>query len=183
MKTLKYSLAIAALMSACLTSQAISLLDGPIVNPANNHVYYLSTPGTWTNVEVFAQSIGGHLATINDAAENTWVYNNVNVFDPVNNVERNGWLGMYNLDFPAGSWSWASGEAATYFNWSPGEPNFPEEKFVHYGGPAPGWNNLYWDVNLVGIIEVVPEPSTLSLGLVAALGCAIARRRRAHQPG
>src|SRR5437867_3069965 len=46
---------------------------GPIVNPANGHMYYRLTQSTWTAAESEAVGLGGHLATINDANENEWV--------------------------------------------------------------------------------------------------------------
>ena len=43
-----------------------SVLSSPIVNPANGHIYYLLSQDDWTNSEAFSQTLGGHLATIND---------------------------------------------------------------------------------------------------------------------
>jgi len=46
-----------------------SILTGPVVNPANGHVYYLLSQNTWSNAEAEAVALGGHLATIRNAAE------------------------------------------------------------------------------------------------------------------
>nr|MBC8426486.1 proprotein convertase P-domain-containing protein [bacterium] len=44
------------------------------VNPANGHVYTITPEAmTWAEAEVFAQSIGGHLASVDSAAEQTWL--------------------------------------------------------------------------------------------------------------
>jgi len=50
------------------------VISGPIVNPGNGHTYYLLSPDTWTASQAAAVSLGGNLVTINDAAEQTWVF-------------------------------------------------------------------------------------------------------------
>jgi hypothetical protein len=49
----------------------VGVLAGPIANPANNHQYYLLEPACWTNAENTAVSLGGHLVSIDDEAENS----------------------------------------------------------------------------------------------------------------
>ena len=44
------------------------------VNPSNGHVYYLLPPSSWQEAEAAAQALGGHLASINDASEQDWVF-------------------------------------------------------------------------------------------------------------
>jgi len=175
MKTIKTAITLAALVSTCWTAGAISITNGPINNPANGHSYYLLSPATWGNAETFAQTLGGHLVTINDAAENTWINQNFMVTHPT----LNPFFGLTD-DGHFGTWTWISGEPVTYLNWGPGEPNF---SFEHFGNlfeqtsPYPGaWNNTS-DALLYSIAEDVPEPSALSLGMLA-IGLAIARRRR-----
>jgi hypothetical protein len=180
MKTIKPSLAIGILMTTTFASHAISVVSTQ-ANPANGHAYYLLSPATWTDAELFGQTLGGHLVTINDAAENIWVYNNLNVGDD----GRNAWIGLYNLEFPSGNWSWISGEPATFIQWAPDQPDFPGEYYGHYfggGNPNPftpgDWNNLAGNVALYGIVEVVPEPSVWSLGALGFLGHIMVRRRK-----
>ena len=56
---MKAFIATIALLSSSLLAEAqVSLLTGPIVNPANGHSYYLTTPTTWTNAEAFARAMG-----------------------------------------------------------------------------------------------------------------------------
>ena len=50
-------------------SRGAEVLAGPLVNPANAHHYYLLSEDTWQASERFAQELGGHLATVNDLAE------------------------------------------------------------------------------------------------------------------
>jgi len=73
----------------------------------------------WTNSENFAQSIGGHLVTINDQNENEWVFN---TFSNYGGVGRSLWIG-FNDQAVEGTFAWASGEGVTYSNWSVGQPN------------------------------------------------------------
>ena len=60
------------------------------------------------------------------------------------------------------SWTWTSGEPATYFNWSVGEPNNPTTEFwieMFIGGQ---WNNNtvldYIYPTLGYIVEYPPPP-------------------------
>ena len=62
-----------------LTGQlAAGILSGPAINPGPGHTYYLLTQNTWTASEAEAVTLGGHLVTINDSAENDWVLNTFN---------------------------------------------------------------------------------------------------------
>ena len=66
---------ISAIVIACFgLSARASILTGPVVNPANRHVYYLLSQNTWSNAEAEAVALRGHLATIRNAAEDRWVY-------------------------------------------------------------------------------------------------------------
>ena len=44
------------------------------VNPANNHTYHLLSASDWENSASFARSLGGFLTTVDDEAENTWLF-------------------------------------------------------------------------------------------------------------
>jgi hypothetical protein len=58
-----------------------------VVNPANHHLYYLLDAASWTRSEAESLSMGGHLVTINDEAENNWV---TDTFA----LDRNLWIGF-----------------------------------------------------------------------------------------
>ena len=49
------------------------VVAGPVINPSNGHAYWLLAPDSWTHSEAQAVALGGHLATINDQAEQDWV--------------------------------------------------------------------------------------------------------------
>ncbi len=138
------------------------ILAGPITNNANGHVYYLLSQNTWTESEAKAHTLGGHLVTINDAAENQWVFDTFSAYGGIN---RSLWIGLRDVN-QAGDWRWVSGEPVTYLNWAFGGPNYIGEELYVYmypaGFPMPAvqWNNYYNNTNaegpLNGVIEVDP---------------------------
>lgn len=146
---------------------------GPIVNPANGHTYYLTYPSNWTTAENQAIELGGHLATINDAAENEWVRTNVL---RCGNVDRRGWIGLNDVAVE-GTFVWADGDPSPYRNWSTGEPNNggAGEDHVEMFGSNGFWN----DVPLAGatagdwgIVEVgaAVQPGDLNCDSVVNVG-------------
>jgi hypothetical protein len=154
------------------------LLTGPIVNPSNGHAYYLLTQNNWTDSEAEAIGLGGHLVTINDAAENAWV---VSTFANFGNVSRALWIGL-NDAAVEGTFVWASGESVGYTNWGPSEPNDSGgiEDWVHIfpttDPRSPTWNDAPNSADAFGfvfngVVEVnaVPGPSSLALMMGAAL--------------
>ncbi|HEX3725523.1 MAG TPA: lectin-like protein [Pirellulales bacterium] len=162
------------------------IIGGPIVNPANDHTYYLLDKTTWAASEAEAVALGGDLVTINDAAENAWVYAMFSIFD---GIDRGLWIGL-NDYADKGTFSWVSGQPVTYTNWAAGEPNDSggDEDAVHIESPrfrGPFWNDRNGNTFNVGsgqwgVVEVVPEPSAcvlLASGLLAT-GLAAVRRRR-----
>ena len=105
------------------------------------------------------------------------------------------WLGATDV-VQEGVWRWITGEAWTYSNWLPGEPNnhFPGEHYLHFfahpNSPdpmAPTWNDEFneYPYNRSYLVEYetepvhgqVPEPTSLVLwsGL-GVMGLISARR-------
>ena len=83
----------------------------------NGHRYYCSSTQnfTWSQANTAAQSAGGYLAVINDAAENTYLKNKL--------VNQHAWIG-FNDAAVEGDFEWVNGEPVTYTNWnSATEPN------------------------------------------------------------
>jgi len=151
--------------NAVLTVLAAGILAGPITNPANGHIYFLIASNTWTGAEANAVSLGGHLVTINDAAENEWV---LNTFGRFGGVARPLWIGL-NDAAVEGHFVWVSGDPADYRNWMPGEPNngggfVPDEDYVGMRGPGLSYSNAWNDtVNsdlYVGVVEIAPSGPT-----------------------
>ncbi len=113
-----FALCLGILAGSNLGTRA-AVLAGPIVNPANGHSYYLLTANTWTASEAEAVVLGGHLVTINDQAENHWVYNH---FINFGGVQRGLWIGLTD-QAAEGTWRWSSGQPVNFTSWITGEPN------------------------------------------------------------
>lgn len=108
-------------LSAVVLTSSASAYGDWTYNPSTGHWYQLTGPGlTWTQAEQAAVVLGGHLVTINDNAENDWV------FAQFGTGGAQLWIGLYQVPGspePAGGWVWGSGEPVMYTNWRLGEPN------------------------------------------------------------
>jgi len=155
------------------------------VYPSNGHLYGIVTGDAWTDAEAQAVSLGGHLVTIEDAAENDWIL--TSVLNP--SGEPYTWIGLYQLagsEEPAGGWVWSSDELVTYTNWNPVSTGGPEpndagggedwaemySSSYGYGRFAGYWNDMKPNSNetpRIGIVELIPEPSSL-LALACGVG-------------
>ncbi len=153
-----------------------------------DHSYRMTEPMDWYQAEDLAVSVGGHLATLNDSSENAWLLSTFSALNP--DVEGRLWLGLFQpggSPEPAGGWIWTSGEPMDFMNWAPGEPNdadggeYVGHMLGYYdpdGAPPGTWNDRKHDVPLMpGVVELIPEPSSLSLLALAGM---LAWRRRPH---
>lgn len=160
-----------------LSAQA-GIIAGPVTNPANGHTYYLLSPSTWTKAEAQATALGGHLATVRNAAEDRWIYSTFGSFSGAL------WIGLTDSR-KTRQYAWISGEPVSYVNWSGGQPdNRPSdggtEFYVHIWPGAhsnPGQWNDYSDVDTVlgfplyGVAEIIPSASVrLSLPVGSTVG-------------
>ena len=128
---------------------------GGITNPANGHIYYLVGGGDWNQIESWAVGLfGGHLVTINDAAEQAWL-------ESVFGTDTLYWIGMNDVN-TEGSWEWVSGQPVTYTNWAAGEPNnyLGAEDYAVMNWDSGKWNDVTIGSPFitVGIVEVAPVP-------------------------
>lgn len=136
-------------------------VEWPVAEGGNGHWYRLTdVVGQWIDAEAEAASIGAHLLTINNAAENQWVFD---TFAQPGNI----WIGLYqdvdDPDYaePGGGWKWVSGEIVTYTNWVSGEPNDNGgEQWAEMKGAQSiwdgQWNDQIANVNppMRGMIEI-----------------------------
>lgn len=112
----------------------------------NGHAYVLTSGSmTWADAEAYAESLGGHLVTINDAAENAWATSLISNYGAV-------WIGLTD-EATEGTWVWSNGESATYRNWASGEPSGGTEDYAElYSGGT--WNDLSGSNTFYGLIEI-----------------------------
>lgn len=91
----------------------------------NGHKYVLvSGKLTWKEAKEYAESVGGHLATITSAEENAVLKK------MVQNAGCCGvWLGAENT---SGSWKWVTGEDFSYTNWASDYPTGKEQRYLGY---------------------------------------------------
>ncbi len=126
-----------------------------VENPATGNTYHLLSPRLWDDAEAAGVSLGGHLATVNDAAENAWLYDN---FVLEGGAERRVWHGLNDIAVE-NQWEWTSGEAVTYIDWAPGQPNNlgnGQDRVHFYEGDGGGghWNDHYDNEVYLAVVEV-----------------------------
>ncbi len=149
----------------------------------NGHEYTRSDyQGPWLNIEAEAVAAGGHLVSINDDAENSWLMTTFkNERTPLGHPIV--WIGYY-YDASVNDWKWISGEPVTYaredyLHWPQGGTHAYLHLPDHFLQPGT-WNaNPYHDSTgseaPFGIIERVPEPSCA--GAVSLAFVTLLRRR------
>jgi len=176
------TLAFAALAVFGAAAQAATA-TGPTIS-FNGHDYTLLTTDDWAPSEAYAISQGGHLVSIDDAAENTFI---LGTFRSVGSI----WLGLERVGTGnnLADFAWTDGSASTFRNWAGGEPNNygGNENVVHMYSNGT-WNDLPgsgsgYDGAKYGVMEVtaVPEPETYALMLAGLASMAFVARRRKAQ--
>lgn len=142
-----------------------AVVEGPIYNPGTGSMYYLLTQNTWTTSQAEALALGGHLAAIQDSAEQNWIYR---TFGFGFGGGRLLWIGLTDVN-PEGRFSWTTSEPVNFVAWAPGEPNnaSANEDYVamyYHGHSAQSrwndWPNIDADpigIPFMGVVEVRPN--------------------------
>jgi hypothetical protein len=121
-------------------------------SPINGRLYGLTPPMTWPQAEALAVQEGGHLATIRNSQDNTWVFQNLG---------PDHWIGFNDIA-TEGHWEWSSGELVSFTQWHPGEPNnLGNEDCGHFCCGGMNWNDAPTNVTARGMIELSGGPSAL----------------------
>jgi hypothetical protein len=105
----------------------------------NGHWYALtSSSGTWGVVKLACEGLGGHLATLTTASENSFA---APLAGP-----GTAWIGGFqppNSCEPLCDWRWVTGEAWGYSAWAPTEPNeFGSGEDVSETYASGGWADM-----------------------------------------
>ncbi|MCA2660465.1 MAG: VCBS repeat-containing protein, partial [Microcystis sp. M049S2] len=125
----------------------------PKTRPETGNLYFKTGYGRSYNIQNWATTIGGNLVTVNDIQEQFWI---------TDNFGTNFWIGLTDDHNHNGPWRWFSGEPYQYqsWQWIPGEPNNAGgETFVVSLGRANGWNDIDWEDNRQGLVEINLEIS------------------------
>jgi hypothetical protein len=164
-----------------LTFLAVSA-HATTISFGGNSYFLTSASGTWSEAEAEAVSLGGHLASIHNAADNQLLADTFVAGAPL-------WIGLadLSLDGAGGSHSsnffWSDGSVVDYTNWQ-GAQGSTSNKTTWNDTPLAG-SSGYGGASsgpYFGIIEVANAPEPASLGLAifgfAALGFGALKRRR-----
>ena len=84
---------------------------------------------SWSDAAAFANAVGGHLATVTELAESTFLMERVINYLPDDPMQAPPWLGAYqdsnapDYGEPDGGWVWVTGEPFVFTNWADGQPD------------------------------------------------------------
>lgn len=128
----------------------------------NNNWYELvSVPDgiSWSGAKLAAEERGGFLATLTNADENNWVFDNLagnplywftGSFGFLTGPYVGGFQDIDDPNYfePDGGWKWVTEEVWGYTNWAPGQPNnaLGDQTVLHYwtsgSEPRPTWQDV-----------------------------------------
>jgi hypothetical protein len=151
-----------------------------IENPGNGSFYSIveadgSAVNYWLDAELKAIGAGGHLVTINDAAEQAWIYDTL-----VNGSNRNYWIGLNDM-VTEDTLAWSNNEAPSYRNWRPGWDNAPSKDYAYIRQSDGLWDIGTKNAYRLGIAEIpttVPEPASTLFFAIGGIALALKRRLR-----
>ncbi len=131
------SLAVASLAMIAGSAAAQTVIRGPIYRPNSDSRYYVvqsAGAGDWTQFRNFARTMGGDLATINDANEQAFVLASVMT------TNEKCFIGLSDAA-TEGTFVWSDGSNATYRNFAPSSGNSNNRDYVLLVG-----SNGIWDI-------------------------------------
>ncbi|MFM8817755.1 MAG: thrombospondin type 3 repeat-containing protein [Phycisphaerales bacterium] len=128
MKT-QFNVAAAVTLVVASAAQAQQSTQWRTVDAGNGHWYVVTDQyfQTWTEARDYAESMGGHLATMTSAAEQAFVRALVMAVAPA--WEGECWLGAWQdasapeFAEPSAGWRWVTGEPWSFTAWMPDRPD------------------------------------------------------------
>lgn len=90
-----------------------------------DHLYTIVSGPDWNQASEQADQLGGYLASINNAEENSFLVDQISGISPSKTAYgydgyKITWIG---LEKPENSWQWSNGEPLTYTNWNGAIPS------------------------------------------------------------
>lgn len=142
--------------TATPTPTATSVPPTPTLNKGiqdseSGHWYLILAPMEWENAKKYCSTLRGQLVIINNASEDSFVYNSVYKPRHKNDI----FLGATDKENEK-QWTWVTGEKMQYANWANHEPNncgyfetlgkcVPENFLTYYNDPPGQWNDVSAD--------------------------------------
>lgn len=94
----------------------------------------------WSDARTECLTYGYDLVTLNDAAENAFVFATATAYGFASDSHF-AWIG-FNDRATEGTWAWANGEAVSYTNWNAGEPNDASGEDCTHMLSSGFWNDI-----------------------------------------
>ncbi len=145
------------------TDRTVPRPEGWQHNPVTGHDYlYFGGARPWVEAEAYAVSLGGHLVTINNAAEDAWL---------VATFGTEYFIG-FNDRAVEGAWVWVSGEPVTFTNWLVDEPNDSapgEDVAMIWNRPPIGWNDIPIESWSPFVVEVAADTTPPEITVPASI--------------
>ena len=128
--------------------------------------YVIVEGPTWEEAEANAIALGGHLVTINDAAENEWITNTLLAGRGGQDLELEAfYIGITDQD-QEGQWKWISGESSSYTNWYWDNPNGAgDENYGEIYSENTGWVEYTGGLENMGKWNDSPNNNGRSYGI------------------
>ncbi|MBK8516452.1 MAG: HYR domain-containing protein [Saprospiraceae bacterium] len=151
----------------CAPYLPVTLPNHTYIGTYNGHTYFRSNliPAgilSWEQANAAAVSLGGHLLSVTDQNEQTFLNNNL-----PNGIASQFWIGL-RYSPSLGQFKWTSGEPVTFTNWGVGQPVFVPiigGDYVYHlevaNATVEGWYNIVPQVPRRYIVEFEGYPVTL----------------------
>ncbi|MCP4837916.1 MAG: hypothetical protein GY894_00950 [Planctomycetes bacterium] len=137
----------------CDDATCLAPVQWRVEDGGNGHWYQAIAPmdqQCWTAHHNEAESLGGYLATITTAEEQTLVADYVRPLYPtMGGSTIGGYQDMNDPEYsePGGAWKWVTGEAFEYTNWQPGEPGccgpWEKQNWLDFNPDNSQWRDRY----------------------------------------